>query len=271
MTSLLGIDPSVRRDNNPLLCRWSFEPAITITCGSMLIVLGTLIVVPNDSPVRLRRRQENQKRNEACIDSLNWPLSDIWQPLYPGDHRQQTGCHPLVPSVPRIVPLHRGRSAIVSRIFTRRLAGWFRELPIHLLMLVVGPIFCQKLAPLRRWCQFSGSPTEFCKRSGIQGPKGIVLRQSIKVHEPELNCSSSANWLHGLAPRPVFDIIPTLWDPLHPSASLHPLDTSMCSCSGSLTYSFYTVPNRWGLDGSKVARCFAQFLPPAWRSSICFL
>ena len=50
MTSLLGIDPSVRRDYNPLLCRWSFEPAITITCGSMLTILRTLIVMPPDCP-----------------------------------------------------------------------------------------------------------------------------------------------------------------------------------------------------------------------------
>ena len=84
-----------------------------------------------------------------------------------------------------VVSFHRSRSGIVSRIFTRRLAGWFRELPVHLVMLVVRLILCQKLALPSRWCQFSGSPTDVRKRSGIQGPKGFVLLQSIKVHVPE--------------------------------------------------------------------------------------
>ena len=48
--SLLGIDPSVSRDNNPLLCMWSFEPATIITSGSMLIVLCPLIFMPTDCP-----------------------------------------------------------------------------------------------------------------------------------------------------------------------------------------------------------------------------
>ena len=70
MTSLLGIDPFVRRDNNPLLCRWSFEPAIIITCGSMLTVLCTLIVVPTDCPqsnlgtVKNIRPKERRRRIE---------------------------------------------------------------------------------------------------------------------------------------------------------------------------------------------------------------
>ena len=92
-----------------------------------------------------------------------------------------------MPSVPRIFyrPLHRGRSGIVSRTLTRRLAGWFRELPIHKVKLVFGLIHCQKFAPLRRWCHFPGSPTDVRERSGVQGPKKIVLRESIKVHETE--------------------------------------------------------------------------------------
>ena len=77
MTSLLGIDPSVRRDNNPLLCQWSFEPAIIITCGSMLIVLRTLIVMPADCPQSYLGAVNTAKReNGASRDSLNWQQSD---------------------------------------------------------------------------------------------------------------------------------------------------------------------------------------------------
>ena len=117
----------------------------------------------------------------------NWPLSGIWQPLYPRDHRMQTGCRRLVPSVrvSLVVSFHRGRSGIVSRVLARRLAGWLRELPVHLVMLVVRLILCQKLALLSRWRHFSGSPTDVRKRSGIQGPKDIVLMQSTKVHVTE--------------------------------------------------------------------------------------
>ena len=65
------------------------------------------------------------------------------------------------------------------------MAGWFRKLPIQLIVLVVGLVLCQKFAPLRRWCQFPGSPMDVREQSGDQGPKSIVLRQSMKVHEPE--------------------------------------------------------------------------------------
>ena len=34
--------------------------------------------------------------------------------------------------------------------------------------LVVGLILCQKFAPLRRWFQFPGSPTDVRERSGIR-------------------------------------------------------------------------------------------------------
>ena len=92
-------------------------------------------------------------------------------------------CHQ--PCIPLVISFHRGRSGIVSRIFTRRLAGWFSKLPVHLVMLVVGLILCQKLILPSRWCQLSGSPTDVRERSGIQGSKDIVLRQSIEVYVPE--------------------------------------------------------------------------------------
>ena len=50
MTSLLGIDTSVRRCNSPQLSKWSFEPAIFITCGSKLTTLCKLFSMSTDCP-----------------------------------------------------------------------------------------------------------------------------------------------------------------------------------------------------------------------------
>ena len=124
------------------------------------------------------------------------------------------------------------------------------------MMLIVGLIICQKFAPPGRRCHFLGSPADVRKGSGIQGSKGIVLRQSIKDHKPERGRGAKLFLF-----RPVFNLIPTLWYRLHLSSSLHPLDMSTYSCSNSLTYPFYTVPNHWDLDGFRAAHCSAQ-LPP---------
>ena len=95
--------------------------------------------------------------------------------------------------LPRFHPSHLfvplvqfpGSSSTAFVLLSSPSTGWFRELPIHFMMLIVGLILCQKFAPLERWCHFPSSLTDVRKRSGNQVSKSIVLRQSIKFHKPE--------------------------------------------------------------------------------------
>ena len=50
VTAELGDHPSTRPFKNPLLCKWSFDPAIMTTCGSMFTTLCTLIAIPTACP-----------------------------------------------------------------------------------------------------------------------------------------------------------------------------------------------------------------------------
>ena len=101
-----------------------------------------------------------------------------------GSKQVVTNCC-LQSRVSLVVSLHRGRSGIISRVLTERLAGYFGELPVHLVMLFVRLTLCQKLALPSGWRQFSGSPTDVRERSGVQRPKGIVMRQFIQVRVSE--------------------------------------------------------------------------------------